>query len=315
MNFEEILIIYHANCPDGMCAAWCANHFYTEAMERGEAEVTFYGATHGQSPPIKLVKKAHKTFILDFSYSREDMIKISKLTELKVLDHHVKAQEACQDLDFCEFDLNRSGAGIAWDYFFPDVERPWLVDYIETRDIWQWKWPNAEEALAYVDTLPRNFMTYDKIFNGTISLAECVEKGKPVKAYIKTVIEETIEACLRHITFQAPDGSMYVDVPIVNGNCKQISELINYFAPGHLFGLGYFRRKDGKYQYSIRVPEDSPFDGNKFAGLYGGGGHKKAAGFQLYRELEELPVEDADCGESEWQGYKISGCGRKIKGK
>jgi oligoribonuclease NrnB/cAMP/cGMP phosphodiesterase (DHH superfamily) len=304
MKFEKILVIYHDKCPDGMGAAWAAYRCFLEASERGEAEVVFYAATHGNDPPMKKVRWADRTYILDFSYDREIMVDMSKETKLLVLDHHKKAEAQCHGLEFCEFDMDRSGAGMAWDYFFPREERPWLIDYIETRDIWTWKWPNAAEALAYLDTLPRNFQTYDKIYAGEVTLGECVEKGTPVRSYVETFIDESIDAALRHICFQAPDGRIFSDIPIINGSAKNISDLINRFAVGHAFGLGYFRRKDGKYQYSVRVSADSDFDGNKLANLYGGGGHVKAAGFQLPNELEELS----------WAPYTCPNCGRKVFG-
>lgn len=287
-----------------MGAAWCAYRYFMAAQDRQEAEVKFYPATHGNDAPLKKTRWADRTYIIDFSYDRQVMVEMSKLTDLKVIDHHKKAEAQCHGLDFCEFDMDRSGAGMAWDHFFPDQERPWLIDYIETRDIWTWKWPNAEPALAYLDTLPRNFQTYDKIYAGEITLEDCITLGTPVRAFIETSIDEGIDAALRHICFQAPDLSIHCDIPIINGSAKSISDLINRFAVGHKFGLGYFRRKDGKYQYSVRVPADSDFDGNALANQYGGGGHVKAAGFQLPNELVELPGYPKD--------MKCPCCGRKI---
>jgi len=288
MSFTEVLVIYNDNCADGFCSAWCAHQYYLEAVERGEVEITFYGANHGEDPPMDLVKKAHKTYILDFSYSRDAIIEISKYTDLKVLDHHIKAIKELNNLEFCEFDITKSGAGMAWDHFFPEAVRPWFVDYIETRDIWEWKWPNAKEILAYLDTVPRSFEAYDKILDGHLTLSECLEKGKAIRNYVESILKETIDLCLRYITFQAPDGKIYKNVPIINCIPDQVSEIVNHISTGHDFGLGYFRRKDGKYQYGVRVPAESSFDGNAFANLYGGGGHVKASGFTLDRELTEI---------------------------
>ena len=41
------------------------------------------------------------------------------------------------------FDKERSGAGITWDVLFDGEPRPPLIDRIEDRDIWRWKYGNS----------------------------------------------------------------------------------------------------------------------------------------------------------------------------
>ena len=178
---KKVLVIYHGRCADGTCAAWCADLYHRGIKD---VEVEYYPAKHNKPPPYKRIEKAHITYVLDFCYPREDLLKMKGLTSLKVIDHHKSAEAECHGLDFCEFDMDRSGAGMAWDHFFPGVDRPWHVDYVETRDIWTWKWPNAKPALAYLDTLPIEFSTYDKLYDGDVTHGECVEKGAAILAYI-----------------------------------------------------------------------------------------------------------------------------------
>jgi hypothetical protein len=179
---------------------------------------------------------------------------------------------------------------MTWDHFFPARGRPWHVDYIETRDIWTWKWPTAESVLAYLDTLPIAIETYYKFYNGDISFGECRDKGEAILAYIDQYNSETVMAGMRKITFQSPNGDIHFDVPTVNTSHWGISSLLHSIAEGHPFVLGWFKRNDGKIQYSARVADDSDFDVSKLAKQFGGGGHMKASGFTLDHELEELPV-------------------------
>jgi hypothetical protein len=51
------------------------------------------------------------------------------------------------------FDMKRSGCQLAWDYFFPDIERSWIVDYVGDRDLWNWKLENAREICSAIDYL------------------------------------------------------------------------------------------------------------------------------------------------------------------
>jgi len=276
------LIIYHARCPDGAGAAWCAG----QAL--GRDNCLFYPAIHGRGAPFKKARAADKTYILDFCYDREDMVKMADMTDLLVLDHHASAEAHCHGLDFCEFDMKRSGAGMTWDHFFPGQDRPWFIDYIEDRDIWKWEFYNSREALAYIDTMPKDFETYDKLLDGEPSMGECVSRGSAICQYIDMYNTNSIEASLRYVDFQAPNGDIHRGIPMVNVSYMGISLVVNEIAKGHKFGIGWFRRNDGKYQFSVRVAEDSDFDATKLAACYGGGGHIKAAGFSLDHELKEL---------------------------
>lgn len=286
----KVLVIYHGRCADGVCAAWCADL----RLNRQEgAEVEYYPAKHNKPPPYKRIAKADRTYILDFCYPRTDLVKIASMTQLQVIDHHKSAEAHCHGLDFCEFDMGRSGAGMSWDHFFPGVDRPWHVDYIETRDIWTWKHPNAKEVLAYIDTLPISIETYYKLYDRDIEFGECRDKGEAILAYIKQYNNETVAASLRKITFQSPNGDIHFDIPTVNTSHWGVSDLLHGIAEGHPFVLAYFKRNDGKYQYSARVADSSDFDVSRLAKSFGGGGHAKAAGFTIPNEIEELsPGED-----------------------
>ncbi len=62
------LIIYHANCWDGFCAAWIARM----ALGEIEAVPAFYGTPH---PCMGF----RDVYILDFSYKAETMLAIAFL--------------------------------------------------------------------------------------------------------------------------------------------------------------------------------------------------------------------------------------------
>ena len=60
------------------------------------------------------------------------------------------------------FDMERSGAGLTWDYFYPGRPRPWLIDYVEDRDLWRFKIEDAEVVNAYISTIPYTFEAWDE---------------------------------------------------------------------------------------------------------------------------------------------------------
>ncbi len=69
------------------------------------------------------------------------------------------------------------------------------------------------------------------------------------------------------------------EVPVVNATVL-FSDIAGELAKGKPFGACYFDRADGKRQWSLRSSPDG-VDVSEIAKLYGGGGHKNAAGFEV----------------------------------
>ena len=115
-------VIYHANCTDGFGAAFSAWKLLGNKAE-------YYAAKHGDPPPDVTGKSVA---ILDFSYNNattKQMIKDAK--DLIILDHHKSAVIELHDITCAEFDMNHSGAVLAWNFFHPGKESPKFIRYIE----------------------------------------------------------------------------------------------------------------------------------------------------------------------------------------
>ena len=101
------LVLYHAECTDGFGAAWAIWKRYPSAE--------FIPADHGFPPPVSCAGR--RVVIVDFSYSRPILEEMAKeATALQVLDHHITAQEALRGLPYVHFDLDKSGAVLAWEW-------------------------------------------------------------------------------------------------------------------------------------------------------------------------------------------------------
>ncbi len=267
------LIIYHAACRDGFCAAWAAN----KAFHDGETKIEFFPAFHGTPAPDV---KGRTVYIIDFCYPREVMEQLRADAEyLTVLDHHKTAQAALDGFTgpyvHVEFDMQRSGAGIAWDYFNRRMAgaRPWLVDYVEDRDLWRHALPNSNAVNAYIGTLPFTFEAWDHA-EASLASDEAAVIGHHVEAKVAQYIAE-VKKNSRRVTFEG------VEVPVVNAPQPDISELLDGLGQGEAFSVGWWQRADGYFSYSLRSREPSNVDVSAIAQKYGGGGHARAAGFQL----------------------------------
>ncbi len=258
------MCLYHAGCVDGWTAAWAVWRAWGE-------DALYIPVQYGQPPPN--VTDA-EVVIVDFSYDMDTMIGMHAIARsLLVLDHHESAQQELDGLIFAKFDMARSGAAMAWDHFHPKkIRRPWLVDYVQDRDLWQWKLHESKAINAWLGSVPRkSFALWSMLDEG--GPAPALEAGRAVV----TVTENYVGYMAKHARRISFGG--YV-VPIVNACGFWASELLDVLAQDKPFAISWFERGDGKYQFSLRSRGEHGVNVFEIAQQYGGGGHRQAAGFQ-----------------------------------
>lgn len=294
------LVIYHGSCRDGFAAAWVANRYFSRLCTAVEFLAGYYGVP---APDVT----GRDVFILDFSYPLATMQKIQDTAKsLVVLDHHATAKDALKELEssdrsFVCFDMARSGAGMAWDYFEAITctgksrPRSWLINYVEDRDLWRKALPDSDLINAYIGVLPFDFSVWDEEHRLGFR-SEVVDLGRAVSRKISQYIAEVSKNAI------ATRFDQWV-VPLVNAPKCDISELLGsllevpYQAGTEppKFVMGWQQRHDSRFEYSFRSKGD--FDVSALARRYGGGGHKNAAGFESGRPLHltgsfEAPASD-----------------------
>jgi oligoribonuclease NrnB/cAMP/cGMP phosphodiesterase (DHH superfamily) len=268
---NKYLCIYHSNCSDGFGAAYAFNEW---TLENGITDVTYLPTHYGD--PIPEVTGMH-VYILDFSYDRETLLQMEKeAASLLVIDHHKSAERQLNGLEFCIFDMNRSGAVLTWDVLMNgNHSRPMLLDYIQDRDLWQWKLPGSREVSAALRSYPMRFDVWDD-FMDYEGIKRLMDEGKAILRYIQQQVEEIVtnpEA----VDMEEIGGYR---VPVVNTR-QHISEIGNELAHRFQcpFAATYFIQNGQRY-YSLRSAETG-LDVSVIAKMYGGGGHRHAAGFNI----------------------------------
>lgn len=267
------LILYHANCPDGFCAAWVAHRRYGDAAD-------YLAVNYGQPPPA--VTDRHVR-ILDFSYKRPVMAElIRQARSVVVLDHH---PTAAADLDgladefpdtalrvrpLILFDQSKSGARLTWECIFPGAPPPWLVAYTEDRDLWRWQLPESRAINTALSSYPFDFAVWDQL--DSIDPATLVPEGTTIVRYKQQLVDR---ACAQAHEIELAGHRVLA----VNATCM-ISEIAGQLAQGRPFGATYFIAKNGRQIWSLRS-RNGGVDVAAIAAQYGGGGHRNAAGFEL----------------------------------
>jgi len=264
------LVIYHGGCADGFTAAWVFNKQLRLLGEHPEFFAAYY-PPDGQ--PTELPDCSGRVvYMVDFCTSREQLLQIKAVAkQFLVLDHHKSARDACAGLDFCVFDMEQSGAGLAWRYFRGVASPPWLVAYVEDRDLWRFALPDSKAVNAYVASHEFGFDVWENLQRGGANMS--IARGDAILQYINQYVSRMTAQAIRQ-PFAGHD-----DIPVVNAPFTAISEVVGKLAEDATFAVGWSLNADGKFHYSLR--SRNGFDVSEVAKKFGGGGHAAAAGFTV----------------------------------
>lgn len=213
----KVIVCYHYPCPDGIFAALAA---YLHCLCGPDPDVdlkviplTVYGKVEERLKLANAFTKEHTVYLVDFT-GGADFIAAACQNALKVivLDHHKSGQEdlaapALANLANLEthFDMNRSGATIARDYFkLPTLLDPSratailkLFDYIEDNDLWRHKLPDSKLFSAGLNAWGLEFdiqkspRVFDKLMD--LDFDKVVAKGREVIEEQDRIINAELE--------------------------------------------------------------------------------------------------------------------------
>jgi oligoribonuclease NrnB/cAMP/cGMP phosphodiesterase (DHH superfamily) len=266
------LVIYHANCADGFTAAW--------AIWTKHRDWEFYPGVYSQPPPDCLNREV---YMVDFSYKRpviEQMLE--DCASMTILDHHKSAIEDLQPLLghaklAADFDLERSGARIAWDEFHPGEEPPALLLRVEDRDLWRFNYYDTREVQACVFSYEYTFEMWERMMYHS-DLSDMAVEGRAIERKHFKDIHELLGVYTRRMVI---DGH---DVPVANLPYTMSSDAGTMLAEGEPFAACYSDGPDGRI-FSLRSTKHG-VDVSEVAKQYGGGGHRNASGFKVPRDHE-----------------------------
>lgn len=272
------LCIYHGNCADGFGAAWVVRRYF-------KREVDFFPGIYGHEPPDVTDRDV---IMVDFSYKRPVLERMAMAARtILILDHHKTAAEdlagfrrpiwGAQALDpgiWAEFDMERSGAGLTWDFFFPNEPRPRLLDHIEDRDLWRFRLPRTRAIQAAVFSFPYEWEAWDALMESDDEdLRDLAMEGEAIDRKMLKDIAELLGVGTREMVIGGHR------VPVANLPYTLASEAAGKLAGGKPFAATYFDNATHRV-FSLRSRGDG-LDVSAIAKAYGGGGHKNAAGFQM----------------------------------
>ena len=266
------LVIYHGKCPDGMTAAW--------AVRKALGDGDYIPAIHGDTPPDVA---GRDVVIVDFSYRRAVMeAMFQEAKSLLVLDHHKSAQADLVGLPFAVFDMKRSGAGMAWDWFHPDQPRPVLVNLVEDVDLWRHVLQGSREFQLRLEMEAMDFASWERIAEMTEQeLAAFIAEGTILKRAFDGEVAALLEG--RYAVMLAGETGL-----AVNASSRYSSEVGHHLADmSGSFGMVWRQLEDG---LKISLRSCGEYDVALLATKFGGGGHRNAASFRLPVNIESYAI-------------------------
>lgn len=294
MKIEEVnYVIVHGSCPDGWGSA------YSAWSRIGMKNVEYFFAYHSNDsrPKIEPQVDGKNVVMIDFSYNLEYMNELCKrANSMLVLDHHKSAKQNLEGKLKCEhvFDMDRSGARMAWDWFHPNEFVPELIHCIEDRDLHKWEFKNSKEYLMNFDVLDLDTKNLEKTFgliHGLtlkLSSQSMRERGKNMLDYQTMLVNNVVNGA-KIMNFSYPNGDQLETIKawVVNCAAKEIisdagSILANINPEVNVAVIWYGDLEKEKIVVSLR--SNDKCDVANIAIGFGGGGHAKASGFSIHKD-------------------------------
>lgn len=269
-------VFYHADCPDGFGAAW--------AVWKSWGQEASYHPHHHDDPLDPTRFKGEVVVFVDMAPAPLELTDLTRhASQVVVLDHHLSSLTRYEeDGDLAarmsrnghrvHFDLEHSGAVLAWQHFHTGEPTPPLLLYVEDRDLWNQSLPHSDEVNAAINSYPRTFEDWERL--ASTSVTRLVVEGTPILRSDKVEVERSLL-----FAHAARLGEHAIEAVNARHQRSAIGhELARRRKFGRPWGLVY-RLTGDRVDVSIYSIED--LDVARVATRYGGGGHKNAAGFSL----------------------------------
>lgn len=278
-------------------------------------KATYIEVQYNEPFPDFEYKTEDEIYILDFCYDRATLLKMSEICKIVVIDHHDTAMKDMEGLDFCIFDMEKSGAVLAWEYFHPNIEVPYFLKLLQDYDLWNWKHSETLDLTSrfqsdiqrlnpsYMDDLVsscesyylRNYYPFSADENQLTHSSKLFYNYMELGGEAASAMKKEMDTLINKKKYVVKD---------IDGKKVAIFNTTVYFSMmGHTvlgldfvdYSMSYFIKEDGAVVFSFRSRKNG-HDVGAVARKLGGGGHKSASGavvpfprsFEVLRDIYEL---------------------------
>ena len=311
---KKMIVFYHSRDLDGVASAAVIRHLCSPHYA-----VELNGFDYGQEFPygtlIQVLNEAADTTLVmvDVSLPPDEMEQLAvALGSFFIwIDHHKSANEACEKQSIAGLRLVGTAASALARKYFATKHReqmrpvPMFIELLSDYDVWN----DSDQRAWQEEILPFQFgmrtmegiynpaaALWDKFFEaeGYLMIGGMCQIGKSVLAYQRQQNTEIMKRCAFEGLLWLPEGAkLKSDFKAIVCNspfCN--SQLFDgvYDPAKHALMVSFYLHASGKFVVSLYTTRED-IDCADIAKEFGGGGHRKAAGFQCdYLPIVRLPI-------------------------
>lgn len=285
---NKIQVWYHKNCADGLAAAAVMMEFLHGIV----GTVEYHAIQYGDALPA--VGADDRIYMVDFSVSLNDLHAIYQAGPkcVTIIDHHESFAENVPALKKSgylgleiRYDGNKCGAVLAWEYCFPQSSVPYFLEYIQDRDLWQWRHGEKSRVIsAGIRLMDQTIEAYNEmLFSFGDQFNDIFHQGLAAGR----MTQKYVEASMAKAVFCSFRG---VDAVMVNASwtmCNsELGEGLLKNNPAAQVAVMWWEEEDGGRVYSLRSRKD--YSCLPIAQAMGGGGHAQACAFKVEPLMERI---------------------------
>ena len=299
---KKIKIFYHKSDMDGLTSAALIKYYYIYEYEKAAA-MSFCGYEYGDDTTHLLddVSEYDIVYVVDICFHPfSEMIRLAKLANVIWIDHHYgaileyKKEKKKLPKNFkCHLGdkkNSKSACELVWDYLFKG-KVPQTIENISLMDTWHHNEDNdiisfhfgAEAHLPDIYSVKWNkFIEGDTEFYN-----EMQTDGRLLWSYVLRQRLKNAEESAFEIEFEG------IPTIVLNTSDRGSHQFGRVYKPEKHGLMMVFNRKDGHWKFSIYTTSDK-IDCSAIAKKYGGGGHLKAAGFEIHGDKLPFSLENTN---------------------
>jgi oligoribonuclease NrnB/cAMP/cGMP phosphodiesterase (DHH superfamily) len=223
--------------------------------------------------------------MVDFSLSKDEMLRLNELGKLVWIDHHITAIESLSDYSDKIKGLRRVGIGacqLTYEYLFDSNKIPKVVKLLAEYDVWNHSDEDTLPLQSGLFSLPNhpeyNFDLWKYIIfeeNNNDVIQNIIDRGKLFLEFEDFKNKSIVQSTMFEAKFE---GFKFICANAVGVNAKLFDSVWDDDRYDGMLILSF--RKD-KWVISMFTPphKTDKIDLSIIAKKYGGGGHKGACGF------------------------------------
>lgn len=278
---KNTLLITHKNCMDG---AGCSVIFQ-EAGGNPE-NIEFVAAGHGVDKFFKETKRDVYSYdyiiIVDVAPTKDGFVELQKIfpSNLIIIDHHASADFLCLK-DNCHIDNSKCGTYLLFEFLSPliKVKEParHFAELTNDFDLWIREKPFSSDLSLYCSFFGQEAYVERALFGLFWDEEWDPYEGKVIDV-LRKKREKYIKNKLKNVYIT---DNEYGKIAYIFAS-EYISDVLNAVLEAHDVDAAVGINLES---YTVSCRSGDNFNSNAFCGYFGGGGHWKAAGHSLSREL------------------------------